>query len=282
MVESMPPTEADDHVGEAVLAHVVAGAQHQRLVQLGVGRQVPTMRSGAGASCTTGCSLTRTPWAPAGWCTRPRGSSSRLRYTGSISTSVIISSSTNCAARAMQFAIGVEHHRAAVEHQLVLPAHLVHVHQRATGVGGTRGQHALAAGRLAGVERRAVDVDVQLGAAGRLMRERAGGAPHVFADADAHLHATDDVQLVRVVLVAGGEVAGLVEHRVVGQQPLAIRAHHLAVGAHGGSVVQIAVGVDEAHHRGTATCARRHLRPARACCRRRTRASAPGLRAGTR
>ena len=112
---------------------------------------------------------------------------------------------------------------------------------------------------LAGVERRAVDVDVQLGTTGGLLGERAGGAPHVLADADAHLHATDDVQLVRIVVVAGREVAGLVEHGVVGQQPLAVGADHLAAGAHRGCVVEVAVGVDEADHGSAATSARRQL-----------------------
>ena len=123
-----------------------------------------------------------------------------------------------------EVAVGVEHHAAAVEHQLVLPAHLVHVGERAAGVGGTGGEHALAGAVLAGVVRRAVDVDVQLGAAGGLLGERAGGAPHVLADADAHLHAADHVQLVGVAVGAGREVAGLVEHGVVRQQPLAVGA----------------------------------------------------------
>src|SRR3546814_2488209 len=58
---------------------------------------------------------------------------------------------------------------------------------------------------------------------------------------------------------AGGEVALLVEHGVVGQQALVVAAHHLAVDAHGGGVAQVAVGVDEAHHRGAPAGARRDV-----------------------
>ena len=57
-----------------------------------------------------------------------------------------------------------------------------------------------------------------------------------------------DVQLQRVGLVAGREVAGLVEHRVVRQQTLAVGAEHPAVGAHGGGVEQVEVLVDVAEH----------------------------------
>ena len=48
-----------------------------------------------------------------------------------------------------------------------------------------------------------------------------------------------------VAFVARGEIAGLVEHAVVGQQPFAIRAFDLAAGADGGSVVQIAIAFYE-------------------------------------
>ncbi len=80
--------------------------------------------------------------------------------------------------------------------------------------------------------------------------ERAVGAPDVLADADADVHAADDVQLE--VLVARREVAGLVEHGVVRQVALAVGADHLAAGAHGGGVEQILVGVDVADDGGAA------------------------------
>ena len=56
-----------------------------------------------------------------------------------------------------------------------------------------------------------------------------------------------------VGLVARREVAGLVEHRVVRQQTLAVGAEHAAVGADRRGVEQVEVGVDEAEHRRAPT-----------------------------
>ena len=55
------------------------------------------------------------------------------------------------------------------------------------------------------------------------------------------------------------EVASLVEHGVVRQQALAIRADDLAVGAHRRRVVEVAIGVDEADDRRAATGVRGDL-----------------------
>ena len=130
-----------------------------------------------------------------------------------------------------EVALGVEGERRAVEDELVLAADLVDVDERRVGVGGAGRQHPLAVGGLAAVVRRGVDVHRQLGAAVGLHGERAVGAPHVLADADADLDPADLVQLERVGLVPGREVAGLVEHGVVGQQALAVRADDLAARA---------------------------------------------------
>ncbi len=116
------------------------------------------------------------------------------------------------------------------------------------GVGSPRRQHALAGGGLASVVRRAVDVHRQLGSTIGLLGERAVWAPHVLADADANLHPTDDVQLERVGGVARGEVAGLVEHGIVRQQALAIRAQDPSAGAHRGGVEEVAVLLHEPNH----------------------------------
>ena len=139
-----------------------------------------------------------------------------------------------------------------------MAAHLVHVDQRTAGIGGARREHALAALDLATVIRRPVDVDVEFGATSRLRSERAHGAPDVFADADANLHATDDVQLELVALVARSEIARLVEHAVVGQQPFAIGAFDLAASAHGSSVVQIAIALYETNDGNAVTGSRRN------------------------
>ena len=250
--------QADDHIGETVLAHVVAGAQHDRLIQLGIGRQRRGHARRDRLVVHDGM---------LGY--QQRGHRLNGHATPGVQQALAIDGLDldigdhqfldELRGAGDERAVGVEHHRSPVEHQLVLPAHLVHVHQRAAGIGGTGGQHALAPGHLAGVERRAIDVDVQFCTAGGLMCQRSGGAPHVFADADAHLHTTDHVQLVRIVHVAGCEVAGLVEDGVVGQQPFAIRADHFAVGAHRSGVVQIAIRVDEPHYRCTTTGARGQL-----------------------
>ena len=176
---------------------------------------------------------------------RPRGSSRRWRYTAGTGTSTIEQGLGELRAAGEQVALGVERQRAAVEDELVLAADLVHVHERRVGVGGARRQHLLAVGGLAAVVRRAVDVDGQLGAAVGLHRQRTVRAPDVLADRDADVDAADDVQLERIGLVARREVAGLVEHGVVRQQPLAVRAEDLAAGAHGRRVEQVAVLVDE-------------------------------------
>ena len=241
--------QADDHIGEAVLAHVVAGAEHQRRVELGIGRErldQPRLDDARGEARLLA------------------DGDERQVIDGGAATGVdepLAIHGFNDDVGDEQFggelrcprhecALVVEHHRAAVEDQFVLAAHLIHVDERTAGVGGAGGEHALAVVRLAVVERRSVDVDVQLGTTGGLLGQRPGGAPHVFADAHRHFHPADDEQLVRVVGVARGEVAGLVEHGVVGQHPLAIRAHHGAVHAHRSRVVEVAVGIDEAHHCG--------------------------------
>ena len=158
-----------------------------------------------------------------------------------------------------QCPLGVKHHAAAVEDELVLPADLVDVHQCAAGVGRPRRKHAFALAHLSGVIRRAVDVDIQLGAASRLLGQRPRRAPHVLADADANLHPADDVQLIRITGVAGHEVARLIEHRIVGQHSLAVCADHLAADAHCCRVVEIAIAGDVSDDRSAPAGARRYF-----------------------
>ena len=145
-------------------------------------------------------------------------------------------------------AVAVEHERRAVEDELVLAADLVHVHERAGRIGGAGGEHALALAETVGVVRRRVDVEHELGAARGLLGDRAVRDPRVFADRDAHLHAGDLEEHERVG--AGGEVALLVEHGVVREMTLVVRALHATAGAHGRRVVEIAAGVDEADDGG--------------------------------
>ncbi len=90
--------------------------------------------------------------------------------------------------------------------------------------------------------------------------ERSERAPDVLADRDPDLHATDHVQLERIGVVTRREVARLVEHGVVRQQPLAIRADDLTVRTDGGGVVDVAILIDEPDDRGTPAGASGELR----------------------
>ena len=166
-------------------------------------------------------------------------------------------SSTNCLARATSAPGLVEHHRRAVEDELVLAADEVHVDDRHRRVGGPGGEHRLALAQPARVVRRRVDVDDQLGAAGGLRDDRPGRAPRVLADRDADPDAADHEQ--RAVDGRRREVPLLVEHRVVREQVLAVDALHLAVRADRGGVVEVAAGLGEADHRGEPPGARRDL-----------------------
>ena len=121
-------------------------------------------------------------------------------------TSVV---STNCSARATQLTVGVEHERRAVEHELVLAADLIDVHQRTRRVGGAGRQHPLTLRQPIDVVGRRVQVDDQLGAACGLLADRAERTPCVLADGHADLDAGDLEQ--HEGLRAGCEVALLVE-----------------------------------------------------------------------
>ena len=155
---------------------------------------------------------------------RPRGSSSRRRNAGRTSRSTTSRSSSNCCARATRRPGLVEHHRRAVEHELVLAADQVHVEHRHRRVGGAGREHRLALVDAPGVVRRRVDVDDELGAPGGLRADRPVRAPGVLADRTADAHAGDHEQ--RPVDGRRREVALLVEHRVVRQEVLAVDALH--------------------------------------------------------
>ena len=117
-----------------------------------------------------------------------------------------------------QAAVGVKDHRGAVEDELVLASHRVHVDQRAGSVGRPRRQHPLALRQALGIVRRGVDVDHQLGPGRRLGTDRAGRVPGILANRDTDLRPADQVKAFGPV--AGSEVALLVEHRVIGQVTL--------------------------------------------------------------
>ena len=143
-------------------------------------------------------------------------------------------------------ALVVEHHGMAVEDQLVLPADRVHERDEARRVPGALLEHLLALAVLADVERRRRDVDQQLRAGKREVGRRRAGLPHVLADrhADERLAEAEQDEVA-----AGREVALLVEDAVVRQEALAVDRPHLAVGADGAGVVQVAVEGREADER---------------------------------
>jgi hypothetical protein len=118
-----------------------------------------------------------------------------------------------------QPAIGIEHKRGAVEHQLILAADLVAVDQRQPGLGDPRDREVHAHVLLVGLERRAVRHDQDLGA-GFLQALRDVLGPHVLADhtADANLiAAAGQRERHRTGNRAGREDPLLVEHAVVRQ-----------------------------------------------------------------
>src|SRR5204863_341783 len=85
--------------------------------------------------------------------------------------------------------------RGPVEDQLVLAAHLVHVHEGTGAVRGPGGEHALALGQTPGVVGRGVEVDDQLGAAVGLLGDGPGRAPRVLAYRHPDAVADDRVDL---------------------------------------------------------------------------------------
>ncbi|MNZ36659.1 hypothetical protein D3C78_540880 [compost metagenome] len=122
-------------------------------------------------------------------------------------------------------AAGRHHAGAAVEHQLVLATDLVDIDDRHVALARARRQGLLAQALLVQVERRGIEVEHQPRAGGTRRGHRLG-MPDVLADAQRHRHAGD---LHHARLVAGIEVALLVEHLIVGQLLLVVARHQLAV-----------------------------------------------------
>lgn len=147
-----------------------------------------------------------------------------------------------------QRTVRVHHEGAAIEDEVVLAAHLVHVDHRRMHFGGAPAGQVEPGLGLAFLVRRPVDrqqhVDVLRGELG----DRAAVLPDVLADCQPHAHTVDrkhDVPLT------GGENAEFVEHAVIGQEVLVVPGPHQAAVQHHESVARLAVGVvgaDGAHH----------------------------------
>ena len=154
-------------------------------------------------------------------------------------------------------ALGVEDERVPVEDELVLAADGVAEDERAAVVPRPRREHLLALRVLADVERRRGEVDEDLRACLGALDGGRAGLPDVLADRQSESRlAVLEQHDVR----AGLEVALLVEHAVVRQQPLAVDGTHVAVGAHEARVVEPAVcRVRRADERDDARGRLRHL-----------------------
>ena len=109
--------------------------------------------------------------------------------------------------------VGIDDERSAVEHELVLPAHLVHVEQREPGLLDARGRQLDALLELFSLERRSVGHDQHVRAAARQVRGH-GRVPHVLANHEAE---ADAPKLDRLGQRPRGEDAFFVEDAVVGQ-----------------------------------------------------------------
>ena len=180
--------EPDEHVGEAVLAHVVAGAEHERLVHLVHRRRAAARSAAASRRSPRRASLTATSGsAPA---LRPparveQAAPERGADVDVDDEQVLL----ELRGAGDEPAALVEQHRRAVEDELVLPADEVHVEHGHRRVGGAGGEHRLAFVDAARVERRRVDVHDELRAARGLGDDRAVRAPRVLADRDRDAHA---------------------------------------------------------------------------------------------
>ncbi len=134
-------------------------------------------------------------------------------------------------------ALGIQHQRTAVEHQLVLAADGVDVDHRPARLAGTGGEQPLALGGLVEMERRGVERDQDIGAGLRRLPDR-GAIPQILADQDAEPRAG---VLDHQRLGAGLEVTILVEHLIVGQRLLGVLTPPFSSQQHAGEVVALAV-----------------------------------------
>ncbi len=202
--------EADDHAREGVLVHVVAHAQHDRAPHALLAR-------------------------------RQRRQALRLEVDALVRLDHVHAGERCLEGRrpVHDAAADVHRERAAIEHQLVLPADEVRVDERQPGLPRARGEVRLALRLLALLVGRGVQRDHELRARGAHARGHVR-MPDVLADERRDAYAAD---LYHDRRRAGVEVALLVEHLVVRQPLLAVAHEHGAVPQPGGGVVQRPVRV---------------------------------------
>ncbi len=245
-----PAREPDDHVLEAALGHVVARAEDERRVDLGVGveqlRQIPARRRRVGAALGREGSevghhrrhLARR---------RPRAGVAQARGPRGLDVDVAHQELLGELRRAGDHvAVVVDHERVTVEDQLVLAADERAEGHRGEAVARALGDHLLALAALAGLVGRGGDVEHQPRAGQRLVGHRRTGDPDVLADGEADL---DPVDLDDRPAGAALEVAQLVEDPVVGQVDLAVDGLQAAVCQHRRGVVDVVGALGEADER---------------------------------
>ena len=236
-------------MAEAVLLDVVAQAELERLVDLGVGsgagrsapsgRRRPRGRPGAGA---------RPAWSTSASMRRAAGRwrVSRRRAAREPSGSIVATSSSSreLGGAGDHRAVVVDDHRVAVEDELVLAADEVAERDRGEGVAGPLREHALALAALARVVGRGREVDDHAWRRPAPRRTAAARAPRCPRRSSGR--STAPSSSISAAAVARLEVALLVEDAVVGQVDLAVDAADLAVGEHGGGVVDVLGPLGEA------------------------------------
>ena len=250
-----PARQPDEHVGETVLAHVVARADHEGFVHLLHRRErrlqaIHTLVLGEMSFAHQHFGQRRRTRTT----TRIEEPTTERRTHVDVDDQEVFLELFGPRHQPASF---VEEHRGAVEDQLVLAADQVHVEHGHRCVSRAGGQHRFAFVDTTRVVRRRVHVHHQLGSARGLGDDRAIRAPRVLADRDADAHSADHEQWT--VHRRRNEVTLFVEHRVVRQQMLAVHAEHAPVRAHRSRVRQVAAGFGESHHRGRATGVRGDL-----------------------
>ena len=235
-----PAREPDDHVLEAALGHVVARAEDERRVDLGVGVEQLGDRTARGGRVRAALGRVgpevghhRRHLARR----RPRTRVAQAGGAGGLDVDVAHQERLGELRRAGDHgAVVVDDERMAVEDELVLAADERAEGDRGEAVAGALGDHLLALAALAGLVGRGGDVEHQPRAGQRLVGHRRTGDPDVLADGEADL---DSVDVDGRPAGAALEVAQLVEDPVVGQVDLAVDGLQAAVGQHRGGVVGV-------------------------------------------
>lgn len=140
----------------------------------------------------------------------------------------------------MHGTVAIGHHRGAIEHQCILPAHDVEIGNGCPALACAFGQQCIALRMLAAFVWRGVGHQHQFGAGLHGVGQRLG-EPEVFADHHAHLHALDRDHAVLAIRVHV-EITTLVEHRIVRQFALSVGGFDAPIAQHAGGVIDHAAG----------------------------------------